>query len=66
MDKEQIKKIIKEKNIRYIRLQFVDMLGIPKNFSVSADLLDSIFESGMGLIAPQLKDLQMYLAVIVF
>jgi len=55
MDKEQIKKIIKEKNIRYIRLQFVDMLGIPKNFSISVDLLDSVFESGMGFDSSSIK-----------
>ncbi|MBP7820367.1 MAG: glutamine synthetase beta-grasp domain-containing protein, partial [Candidatus Methanofastidiosum sp.] len=55
MDKEQVKKIIKEKNIKYIRLQFVDMLGIPKNFSISVDLLDSVFESGMGFDSSSIK-----------
>mgnify|MGYP000973855250 FL=1 len=55
MDKEQVKKIIKEKNIKYVRLQFVDMLGIPKNFSISVDLLDSVFESGMGFDSSSIK-----------
>lgn len=55
MDKEQVKKIIKDKNIKYIRLQFVDMLGIPKNFSISTDLIDSVFEDGLGFDSSSIK-----------
>ena len=40
MDKETIKKIIKENNISYIRLQFTDMLGAIKAVEIPVKKLD--------------------------
>ncbi len=40
MTKEEILKIVKEKNIKFIRLQFTDILGVMKSISITDDQLD--------------------------
>jgi len=42
-----IKQIVKEKNISFIRLQFVDILGHMKNVGITATELDRVLEHGM-------------------
>lgn len=42
--KEQIKKIVADENIRFIRLQFSDLLGILKNVEVPATQIDTILD----------------------
>ena len=37
-DKAEIKKIIKEQNVKFIKLQFVDINGQVKNMSVPSEL----------------------------
>ena len=45
MNKEEIKKIIVEKSISYIRLQFTDMLGDIKAVEIPAEKVDDAFEN---------------------
>ncbi|MFZ5754816.1 MAG: type I glutamate--ammonia ligase [Bacillota bacterium] len=40
MTREDVLKKVKEFNIRFIRLQFTDILGIPKNVSITANQLE--------------------------
>jgi glutamine synthetase len=43
-----VKAICRERDIRFIRLWFTDILGQLKSFSVGIDELDDAFEGGMG------------------
>ena len=43
-----VKAIVAERDIRFIRLWFTDILGQLKSFSINRDELDDAFESGMG------------------
>lgn len=45
MNKEEIRKIISEKSISYIRLQFTDMLGDVKAVEIPAEKIDDAFEN---------------------
>jgi len=45
---EDIKRLVKEQNIRFVRMWFTDILGRLKSFSVNATDLDDAFEGGMG------------------
>ena len=42
-----IKQIVKDQNISFIRLQFVDILGHMKNVAIAAAELDRVMEQGM-------------------
>ncbi len=46
--KEEILKIVKDKNVQFIRLWFTDILGIVKSFAISPDELEQALEEGMG------------------
>ena len=52
MDRPQapadIKTLVQERNIRFIRLWFTDILGQLKSFSINSEQLDDAFEGGMG------------------
>ena len=39
--------IAKEKNISFVRLQFVDILGTPKNIIIPTNRLEEALEDGM-------------------
>src|SRR5213080_3763779 len=41
-------KIANERNVRFVRLWFTDVLGQLKSFSINAQELDDAFEGGMG------------------
>src|SRR6478735_3893404 len=43
-----VKAIVAERDIRFIRFWFTDILGQLKSFSISAEQLDDAFEGGMG------------------
>src|SRR5438045_9406319 len=43
-----VKAIVAERNIRFIRFWFTDILGQLKSFSINAAELDDAFEGGMG------------------
>jgi len=45
---EDVKALCTERDIRFIRLWFTDILGQLKSFSVGVDELDDAFEGGMG------------------
>jgi glutamine synthetase len=45
---EDIKRLVEEQNIRFVRMWFTDILGRLKSFSVNASDLDDAFEGGMG------------------
>jgi len=44
---DDVKQVVKEKNIAFIRLQFVDILGHMKNVAITAAELDRVLERGM-------------------
>src|ERR671922_117179 len=45
---EDVKAIVAERNIRFIRFWFTDILGQLKSFSINAAELDDAFAAGMG------------------
>ena len=45
---EDVKALCAERDIRFIRLWFTDILGQLKSFSVGVDEMDDAFEGGMG------------------
>ena len=45
--KEQIIRICDEQDVEFIRLQFIDVLGIPKNIAVTRSQLEKVLEDGM-------------------
>ena len=45
---DDVKAIVSERDIRFIRLWFTDILGQLKSFSINRDELDDAFEGGMG------------------
>src|SRR5919205_2299728 len=45
---EDVKAIVAERDIRFIRFWFTDILGQLKSFSINAAELDDAFEAGMG------------------
>ena len=46
--KEYVLKMAKEHDIKFIRLWFTDILGILKNFAITAEELEGALEEGMG------------------
>src|SRR3954462_10468319 len=45
---EDVKALVEENNLRFIRLWFTDILGQLKSFSINSAQLDDAFEGGMG------------------
>src|SRR5580693_4185388 len=45
---EDVKAFVQEREIRFIRFWFTDILGQLKSFSINAAELDDAFEAGMG------------------
>ena len=45
---EDVKAFVAERNLRFIRFWFTDILGQLKSFSINAAELDDAFEAGMG------------------
>src|SRR4051795_5046256 len=45
---DDIKALVQDRGIRFIRLWFTDILGQLKSFSINAEQLDDAFEGGMG------------------
>jgi glutamine synthetase len=45
---EDVQSIVEERNIRFIRLWFTDVLGQLKSFSIHVEELEDAFEGGMG------------------
>lgn len=47
MEKKDILDLVKEKNVVFIRLQFTDILGIPKNVEIPVAELESALDNGI-------------------
>src|SRR6187402_1505811 len=45
---DDVIELVKQHDVRFIRLWFTDVLGQLKSFSVNASELDDAFEGGMG------------------
>lgn len=45
---DDVKSIVEERGVRFIRLWFTDVLGQLKSFSINSSELDDAFEGGMG------------------
>src|SRR5256714_1783206 len=45
---QDVKALVQDQNIRFIRLWFTDILGQLKSFSINAEELDDAMEGGMG------------------
>ena len=45
---QDVMSIVKERDVRFIRLWFTDILGQLKSFSINAEELEDAFEGGMG------------------
>src|SRR5918996_4259641 len=45
---DDVIKVVKDRDVRFIRLWFTDVLGQLKSFSINAEELDDAFEGGMG------------------
>jgi glutamine synthetase len=46
--KDDVFAAIDKYNVRFVRLWFTDILGVPKSFSVNTNQLDGAFSEGMG------------------
>ena len=47
-DKEYVLKTAKERNVKFIRMWFTDILGFLKSFAITANELEKAVEEGMG------------------
>jgi glutamine synthetase len=55
LSKDEIKSLIVENNIKFIRLQFVDINGHVKNMAVPADRIDSVLDNEIMLDGSSIK-----------
>ena len=46
--KEYVLKMARERDVKFIRLWFTDILGIPKSFAITVEELETALEDGMG------------------
>ena len=51
----EVLEFVKESDIKFIRLNFCDILGFPKNISIMADELQAAFETGVSFDAHAVK-----------
>ena len=55
LTKEEIKTIIKTENVRFIRLQFVDINGTVKNMAVPSEQIDKVLNNECMLDGSSIK-----------
>ncbi len=46
--KDKVFEAIESKGVKFVRLWFTDILGLPKSFAISPSELEGAFEEGMG------------------
>jgi glutamine synthetase len=46
--KDEVFAAIEKQNVRFIRIWFTDILGIPKSFAINTNELEGAFDEGMG------------------
>lgn len=47
MNKESVLTMVRENNVLFIRLQFIDILGMPKNIVIPTKVLESVLDEGV-------------------
>jgi len=55
LTKEDVLKIVKERDVKFIRLWFTDILGQLKSFAITDDELEGAFDEGMGFDGSSIK-----------
>ena len=48
MTKQEIMRLVKKEDVRFVRFWFTDIVGQVKSFSITIDELEGAIESGMG------------------
>ena len=54
-DSEFVLRTVEERGVRFVRLWFVDVLGLPKSISIPASELESALEDGIGVDGSSLE-----------
>ncbi len=54
-DKQDVMKLVKEMDVRFIRFWFCDILGQLKSFAIHVDELEAAFDEGMGFDGSSIK-----------
>lgn len=54
-DKQDVMKLVKEKDVRFVRLWFCDIHGQLKSFAIHVDELEAAFDEGMGFDGSSIK-----------
>ena len=47
MNKKELIKLAEEQNVRFVRLQFTDIMGMPKNVSITVDQLEKALDGDL-------------------
>ena len=55
LTQEDVLKIVKERDVKFIRLWFTDILGQLKSFAITEDELEGAFNEGMGFDGSSIK-----------
>ncbi|MFQ6077571.1 MAG: glutamine synthetase family protein [Thermodesulfobacteriota bacterium] len=55
LTKKDVWKIVKERDVKFIRLWFTDILGQLKSFAITDDELEGAFDEGMGFDGSSIK-----------
>jgi len=55
LTEKDVSKIVKERDVKFIRLWFTDILGQLKSFAITDDELEGAFEEGMGFDGSSIK-----------
>ena len=53
--KQDVLKLVKENNVKFIRFWFTDILGQVKSFAITREELDLAFDEGMGFDGSSIK-----------
>ena len=59
--KEQVLKIARDNDVRFIRFWFTDVLGALKSFAVTREELDTALDEGMGFDGSSIEGFAPYL-----
>ena len=55
LTQKDVWKIVKERDVKFIRLWFTDILGQLKSFAITDDELEGAFNEGMGFDGSSIK-----------
>ncbi|GAB4542688.1 MAG: type I glutamate--ammonia ligase [Thermodesulfovibrionia bacterium] len=54
-DKKDVMELVKENDVKFIRIWFTDILGQLKSFAITSEELETAFEEGMGFDGSSIK-----------